>query len=93
VREHEPELFSRICSYAEQVFEKERKAYEGLVGGVKKANLEGEGRQVLHVTYGPVLKRYGREIRRLLLLHEEEFYTKLERHFSFMMPTFQKINK
>jgi hypothetical protein len=93
VREHKPELFSRICSYAEQVFEKERKAYEGLVGEVKKASLEGEGRQVLHVTYGPVLKRYGRELRRLLFQHEEEFYGKLEGHFSSMIPAFQKIEK
>jgi hypothetical protein len=90
VQKHDPKLFSRICALAEEVFEKERKAYAGLVGEAREASLEGEGRQVLHVTYGSVLRRLGREIRRILIQHEEEFSSKLEQHFSALSPAFRR---
>ncbi len=38
-------------------------------------------RQVLHVTFGSVLDRFGAEIRRELIVHEEEYNAQLERHF------------
>jgi len=90
VQKHGPKLFSRICALAEKVFEKERKAYVGLVGEAGDASLEGEGRQILHVTYGPVLRRLGREMRRILIQHEEEFSSKLEQHFSALSSAFRR---
>jgi len=90
IQQYEPNLFSRICRFAESVYEKEKKAYEGLIGAPKKAGLEGEGRQILHVTYGPVLKKFGREITQVLFKHEEEFYSKLEKHFGALSPAFKK---
>ena len=38
-------------------------------------------RQVLHVTFGSVLDRYGAAIRTYLDTHETEYATRLARHF------------
>ena len=38
-------------------------------------------RQVLHVTFGSALERYGREMQAVLRFHEEEYAQALERHF------------
>jgi len=90
VQKHDPQLFSQICALAEKVFEKERTAYAGLVGEARSASLEGEGRQILHVTYGSVLKRFGREMQKLLIQHEEELSSRLEQHFSALSPAFRR---
>jgi len=37
-------------------------------------------RQILHVTFGSVLKVYGEDIKRTLLAHEEEYYQALAHH-------------
>jgi hypothetical protein len=40
-----------------------------------------DARQVLHVTFGSLLERYGSDLRRVLTEHAEEYYQALERHF------------
>jgi len=40
-----------------------------------------DSRQVMHVGYGAVLERYGRDIRRVLGEHEEELYAIMHEHF------------
>jgi len=40
-----------------------------------------DARQVLHVTFGSLLERYGSDLRRILSEHAEEYYQALERHF------------
>lgn len=40
-----------------------------------------DGRQVLHVTFGSVLDRFGEQIKDVLASHEETYYAMLEAHF------------
>jgi tagaturonate epimerase len=40
-----------------------------------------DGREVLHVTFGSVLDRYGDRLLEVLDAHEEEYYAGLEAHF------------
>jgi len=40
-----------------------------------------DARQVLHVTFGSLLERYGSDLCRILTEHAEEYYQALERHF------------
>jgi hypothetical protein len=40
-----------------------------------------DARQVLHVTFGSLLERYGSDLRRILSEHAEMYYQALERHF------------
>lgn len=40
-----------------------------------------DGRQVLHVTFGSVVERYGQRLRADLAAHEEAYYAALEKHF------------
>ncbi|MEN3010651.1 MAG: tagaturonate epimerase family protein [Candidatus Bipolaricaulaceae bacterium] len=40
-----------------------------------------EARQILHVTYGSVLQRYGEDLKRVLSQHEEEYHQALAEHF------------
>jgi hypothetical protein len=40
-----------------------------------------DARQVLHVTFGSLLERYGVDLRRILTEHAEEYYQALEKHF------------
>jgi hypothetical protein len=40
-----------------------------------------DGRQVLHVTFGSVLERFGRQLKEVLAQHEEVHYAALETHF------------
>lgn len=91
VRRHEPALFQQIQELARKVYVREKKAYEGLVSAEpEEAGLEGRGKQVLHITYGPVLSKFGRKIKEVLIQHEEEFYSLMEGHFSPLAPAFVK---
>jgi hypothetical protein len=40
-----------------------------------------DARQVLHVTFGSLLERYGSDLCRILSEHAEDYYQALERHF------------
>jgi hypothetical protein len=40
-----------------------------------------DGREVLHVTFGSVLNRFGEELLTALDEHEEAYYAALEAHF------------
>ena len=40
-----------------------------------------DARQVLHVTFGSLLERYGSDLCRILSEHAEEYYQALEKHF------------
>jgi len=55
-------------------------------GELSDADLSGlveqfDARQVLHVTYGSVLDRFGERLLATLQEHEEVYYTLLEVHF------------
>ncbi|MBC7109031.1 MAG: hypothetical protein H5T41_09680 [Methanomassiliicoccales archaeon] len=48
-------------------------------------------RQILHVTFGSVLQKYGAEIKRELLIHEEEHHKLLAQHFKRHLWALAKI--
>jgi hypothetical protein len=90
----EPALFSDILTFARQRYETDRATYHvsARLGEVPEpatlpeADLPGlldqfHARQVLHVTYGSVLDRFGDRLRASLESHEEAYRRCLEEHF------------
>jgi hypothetical protein len=94
VAQVEPALFRQILAYAIERYPEDRATYHvsaQLVNvpapdALDDAGLPGlleqfDARQVLHVTFGSVLDRFGREILSVLAAHEEPHYAALETHF------------
>jgi hypothetical protein len=90
----DPDLFRGIVAYACAHFAHDRKTYylDAQVENVPAVNSLPAGelpalldhfdtRQVLHVTFGSVLDRYGAAICTYLDAHETEYATQLARHF------------
>ncbi|MBC7097933.1 hypothetical protein H5T52_02260 [Candidatus Bipolaricaulota bacterium] len=89
-----PELFRRIAELSLERFEVERATYHLSTDVSRIPNLEAlsdgelprllaqeDSRQVLHVTFGSVLRgELGEELRGVLLEHEEEHYRLLAEH-------------
>lgn len=90
----QPKLFREILRLAKDSFSEERKSYQLSADAEaipKPESLSDEklpelfsnpnARQVLHVTYGVVLRKIGEDVRAALLAHEEEYLSALEKHF------------
>lgn len=83
LRKSDPALFDELTRLAAKSYRHEAKSYAGVVSAKpSEVSLEGRGRQVLHVTYGPVLRKFGRRLRTIILEREEEYYSLLEQYFS-----------
>jgi hypothetical protein len=52
-----------------------------------------DGRQVLHVTFGSVLDRFGQRLKEVLAQHEEVHYAVLETHFIKHLTPFMSANE
>jgi hypothetical protein len=52
-----------------------------------------DGRQVLHVTFGSVLERFGQRLKEMLAQHEEVHYGALETHFRKHLTPFMSANE
>lgn len=89
-----PALFRELATFARGRYEQERMSYhvsarleqmpalEGLPDEVLPSLLDQlDTRQILHVTFGSTLERYGTILRSLLLQHEQAYFTRLEEHF------------
>lgn len=87
-------LFRDILTFARERYEIDRKTYHvsASLEKVPPASAlsdeqlpslleQFDARQVLHVTFGSVLDRFGAELHRLLREHREEYYAYIERHF------------
>ena len=94
VAQVKPALFRRILVYAIERYPEDRATYhvsaelakvpapDALADPHLSALLDQfDARQVLHVTFGSVLDRFGREILSVLAAHEEAHYAALEAHF------------
>jgi len=94
VAQVEPALFREILALARERYDTDRATYHvsaQLVNvlpteALDDADLPGlleqfDARQVLHVTFGSALDRFGGEILSLLAAHEEAHYAALETHF------------
>jgi len=94
VAQVEPALFRKILAYAIGRYPEDRATYHVSAqltkvpapDALSDADLPGlldqfDARQVLHVTFGSMLDRFGREILSVLTAHEEAHYAALEAHF------------
>ena len=94
VAQAEPTLFREILAFARERYEIDRATYHVSAqldrvpapGVLKDTDLPGlfeqfDARQVLHVTFGSVLDRFGGRLLATLREHEEVYYTLLESHF------------
>ncbi len=90
----EPALFRQILAYAIERYPEDRATYhvsaelakvpapDTLADSHLSALLDQfDARQVLHVTFGSMLDRFGKEILSVLAVHEEAHYIALEVHF------------
>ena len=88
-------LFRRILKYSRARFETDRKSYfldcrpekVPADAALSDADLPGlleefDARQLLHVTFGSNLDRFGAEIHGLIADHQEAYETVLKRHFT-----------
>ncbi|MBM4466685.1 MAG: hypothetical protein FJ014_14220 [Chloroflexi bacterium] len=94
VAQVEPALFREMLTYAIERYPEDRATYHVSARPTKvpapevlsDADLTGllehfDARQVLHVTFGSVLDRFGGKILSVLTVHEEAHYAALETHF------------
>jgi hypothetical protein len=98
----DPELFRQILAFARERYAEDRATYhvsgelarvplpEDLADGQLAGLLEQfDARQVLHVTFGSVLHRYGERLFATVAEHEEAYYAALEAHFERHLKPFQ----
>jgi hypothetical protein len=94
VAQVEPSLFREILAYAIERYLEDRATYhvsadlaqvpapDALAdSGLSTLLDQFDARQVLHVTFGSMLDRFGGEILGVLAAHEEAYYAALEAHF------------
>ena len=102
----EPALFREILDFARGRYETDRATYHvsaelrqvPAAGNLSAAALPGlldqfDARQVLHVTYGSALARFGERLKALLDEHEEAYATALETHFVKHLRPFKRNEK
>lgn len=103
VAQVEPALFREIMAYAIERYPEDRATYH-VSAELSKVPAPGtpayaypsalldqfDARQVLHVTFGLMLDRFGREILSVLAAHEEAYYAALEAHFEKHLSSFVK---
>jgi len=94
VAQVEPALFREILAYAIERYPEDRATYHVSAELAKVPALDTladadlpalldqfDARQVLHVTFGSMLDRFGKEILSVLAGHEAAHYAALEAHF------------
>jgi hypothetical protein len=90
----DPALFRRILVLAIERYPQDRATYHvsaelsrvPVPDSLPDEDLAGlldqfDAREVLHVTFGSALERYGEELLAVLAIHEEAHYAALEKHF------------
>jgi len=89
-----PPLFREILTFAHERYDEDKATYHVSADPARvpasdqlaDSELAGvldlfDGRQVLHVTFGSVLERFGRQLKEVLAQHQEVHYAALETHF------------
>jgi tagaturonate epimerase len=98
-----PELFRPVLALARARFPEDRFSYmvtaslesvpePETLGDAELAGLldQFDARQVLHVTFGSVLGKYGEPLKNALLANEEDYYEQLQAHFTQHLMPFAK---
>jgi hypothetical protein len=99
----DPDLFRQILGFALGRYDEDRATYHVSADPAKVPSPESledgqlagvldlfDGREVLHVTFGSVLDRYGDRLLLALAEHEEAHYEALEAHFDRHFEPFAK---
>ncbi|TEU10286.1 MAG: hypothetical protein E3J21_26830 [Anaerolineales bacterium] len=90
----DPSLFREILAFAHERYDEDKATYHVSAdptkvpapGKLADSELAGvldlfDGRQLLHVTFGSALERFGQRLKETLAQHEEVHYAALETHF------------
>jgi hypothetical protein len=86
---HEPDLFSKIYLLGRECYETDRRTYHVSAQLNQLPHIDDlpsllndfHAREVLHVTFGSVLARFGVELKAALAKHETAYYEGLQTHF------------
>jgi len=86
---HEPDLFSKIYALGRERYDEDRKTYHVSAKLSKLPQTDDlsslledfHAREVLHVTFGSALARYGVELKTALVNHDNEYFDGLKAHF------------
>ena len=102
----DPSLFREILAFAHERYDEDKATYHVSAdpakvptpGKLTDSELAGvldlfDGRQVLHVTFGSVLDRFGQQLKETLAQHEEVHYAVLETHFRKHLTPFMSPNE
>jgi hypothetical protein len=102
----DPPLFREVLAFAHERYGKDQATYHVSADPAKvpapdqltDSELAGvldlfDGRQVLHVTFGSVLERFGQRLRERLAQHEGAHYAALETHFCKHLMPFMSANE
>jgi hypothetical protein len=102
----DPPLFREVLAFAHQRYGKDKATYHVSADPAKvpapdqlaDSQLPGvldlfDGRQLLHVTFGSVLERFGQQLKEMLAQHEEVHYAAVETHFRKHLRPFMPTNE
>ena len=86
---HEPELFSKIYALGRERYEADKKTYHVSAELIKLFDTNDlpsllddfHAREVLHVTFGSVIGRFGVELKAALVKHDDAYFAGLKAHF------------
>jgi hypothetical protein len=86
----EPDLFEKIWSLGLERYTIDRISYHVSADPHKVPNIselpllldDFHAREILHVTFGSALAKYGKDIHNAILKHADNYYANLERHFT-----------
>jgi tagaturonate epimerase len=98
---HEPDLFLKIYALGRECYEVDKRTYhvsalvEFLPGTGDLPSLldDFHAREVLHVTFGSAIGRFGTELRSALIKHEDAYYEGLRTHFEKHLSLLQDKNE
>ena len=98
---HEPDLFLKIYALGRECYEVDKRTYHV---SASLAFLPGTGdlplllndfhaREVLHVTFGSAIGKFGAELKSALIKHEDAYYEGLRAHFEKHLNLLQDKNE
>jgi len=102
----DPPLFRQILAFAHERYREDKATYHVSADPTKvpspdqlaDSELAGvldlfDGRQMLHVTFGSALERFGQQLKEVLAQHEEVHYAAMETHFRKHLTPFASANE
>jgi len=104
VAEKDPAFFREILAFSQEKYRTDRASYfvsaeidkMAPPDGIKDSDLSSyldqfDAREILHVTFGSVLGKWGERLKSILREHEEFYYSSLEKHFNRHLEPFHEM--